>query len=122
MKKTLMMVALGAAVIAAQTNKAQAHDRCFNPVGAMIGGIVAGAVIADAFAPRPVYYAPAPQPVYCPPQVVYAPAPVYYAPPAPIYYREPAVSVRFGYGWGWGRHNDRGYENGRGYNRYNHCD
>jgi hypothetical protein len=118
MKKTMIAVLLGVAVLGAQTQKVQARD-CFNPLGAVIGGIVAGAVIADAFTPHTVYYAP--QPVYCPPPapVVYAPPceqrvvyvqqpqPVYYAPrceervvyvqPRPVCY-EPAVRVSFGFG------------------------
>ena len=154
MKKTIIGLALVTAFVGAQVKTARAHDRScgFNPVGAVFGGLVAGAIIADAFAPRPVYYAPAPQPVYCPPpapvycpppapvycppRVVYAPAPVYYAAPQrdyyctprPVYYSQPVVSVRFGQGWGWGGHGrsyGRGYEQGRGYDHgrgYDRCD
>ena len=144
MKKTIIGLALVTAFVGSQVKTAQAEHRGFNPAIAVVGGLVAGAIIADAFAPRPVYYAPAPQPaycpppapvycpppapVYCPPRVVYAPRPVYYA-PRPVYYSQPVVSVRFGDGWGRGRHSGRGYDRGHGYDRgyghdrgYNRCD
>jgi hypothetical protein len=119
MKKMILTAVLGVALIGAHTQTAQAHDG--RAVGAVLGGIVAGAIIADALqphttvyysSPAPVYYS-APAPVCVQPQVVYAPAPVYCPPPAPVvYYREPVVRFGFGYVRGWGyRHHE---EYGRG--------
>lgn len=48
----------------------------------ILGGIVAGAAIANALRPPPppVYYAPQPQPYYAPPRRTYAPRPRAYHP------------------------------------------
>jgi hypothetical protein len=121
MKKTLIALGLTAAFVGAQVKTAAAHDRGCNPVGAVIGGIVAGAIIADALTPRPVYVS-APAPAYYPPRqpVVYAPAPVVYAQPQVVYapappifvYREPFMRVGFGWGWPHRRGEWRGHEHG----------
>lgn len=55
----------------------------------ILGGIIAGGIIANALRPPPppppVYYAPQPQPYYAPPQSAYAPPQPSYAPPRPTY-------------------------------------
>jgi hypothetical protein len=102
----------------------QAHDGGWHAAGAVLTGVGAGLLIAQAVnPPPPVYVSPAPvvvpqpapvvvqqpapvqqvvvqQPtvVYQQAPVVYAPAPVVYA--APVYVRPvaPVVSFRFGFG------------------------
>ena len=124
MKKTLIALLVGAGLLAAQTQSAQAQ-RWVAP--AVVGGLFTGAVIANALQPHVYYagpayaptYAPAYTPTaYCAPNaqvvyaaapVVYQPAPVAYAPAYPYYgyYGAPVVRVGFGWGWhggwGWGR-------------------
>jgi hypothetical protein len=110
MKKTLIALLLGAGLLAAQTQNAQAQ-RWVAP--AVFGGLVTGAVVADALQPRPVYY-PAATYYYSQPTTVYytpgqstyynytMPAPatpvVYQSVPYPYYY---GSVVRIGWGWGW---------------------
>ena len=108
MKKTFIAAILAVAFVGAQVKTAEAHDR-FNPIGAVLGGIVAGAVIADAFQPHTVYYSQ-PAPVYqCAPDYYRTPCQSYYPPPSceprvyvqprpVVVYREPQVSVQFGFG------------------------
>ena len=124
MNKIITTAGLAVALIGARVQTAEARGGdC--AVGAVLGGIVAGAIIADAFQPHTTYYSapsycppPAPvyyQPCYPPARVVYAaPAPVYYySQPAPVVvYREPAVRFGFGYVRPWGH--------GHGYG-YGHC-
>ena len=124
MKKTLIALLVGAGLLAAQTQSAQAQ-RWVAP--AVVGGLFTGAVIANALqphvyyagpayanaycAPAPVAYAPQAAVVYQQPAapVVYQPAPVAYAPAYPYYYGyygAPVVRVGWGWrwgGWGWGR-------------------
>ncbi|MFM2295716.1 MAG: hypothetical protein RLZZ350_2129 [Verrucomicrobiota bacterium] len=99
-----------------QTPKAQAHGG--NEVGAVIAGLVTGAILADAFHPHTVYVS---QPEYCAPpapvvyyrEPAYCPAPrvVYVSAPPVVYYREP---VRVSFGWGWGEHRrEHGYDHCR---------
>jgi hypothetical protein len=112
MKKTLIALLVGAGLLAAQTQSAQAQ-RWVAP--AVLGGLFTGAVVANALQPHvvycnysaPAYCAPNAPVVYAPAQaaVAYQPAPVVYAPAYPYYY---APVVRFGWGWGrgwgWGWH------------------
>ena len=118
MKKIITTAAVAVALLGARVQTAEARGGdC--AVGAVIGGIIAGAVIADGFQPHTTYYTtttycPPPAPVYYQPApVVYAaPAPVYYNPPAPVVvYREPAVRFGFGYvrPWHHGHDYDRGH-------------
>lgn len=124
MNKIITTTVLAVALVGARVQTAEARGGdCV--AGAVFGGIIAGAIIADAFQPHTTYYSapsycppPAPvyyQPCYQPERVVYAaPAPVYYySPPAPVVvYREPAVRFGFGYVRPWGH--------GHGYG-YGHC-
>jgi hypothetical protein len=85
MKRTLSIVALGAAM-AALSSTAFAHSNVGFSVSIGVPGYVAP--------PAPVYYAPPPV-VYAPPPVVYAPPPVYYGPPR-VYYAPPAFGFYYG--------------------------
>jgi hypothetical protein len=124
MKKTLIALLVGAGLLAAQTESAQAQ-RWVAP--AVVGGLFTGAVIANALQPHVYYAGPAYAPAYTttaycapapaqatvvyqqPAPVVYQPAPVAYAPAYPYYYGyygAPVVRVGWGWrwgGWGWGR-------------------
>lgn len=93
MKKTLRLLAVGAAVAAA-SGAAMAHDVGFS--------ISIGVPAPYVYSP-PVVVAPAP--VYYPPRVVYAPAPAYRYYAAPRVFYGPRVAVvpapwafRHGYG------------------------
>ncbi len=91
MKKIILAVTL-LALAGSQVQTAKAHG--FPIAAGVVGGLVAGTVVAQAVAP-PVYYAPAPA-YYQPAPVVYAsPAVVY---PQPVYVTAPVVSVGFGFG------------------------
>jgi hypothetical protein len=121
MKKMFLASLVAVSFLAVQTPQAQARGG--NEAGAVIAGLVTGAILADAFHPHTTVYVsqpeycapPAPvvyyrEPAYCPaPRVVYAPA------PPVVYYREP---MRVSYGWGWGGHRyERGYGHGYGHGR-----
>lgn len=129
MNKLITTAGLAVALIGARVQTAEARGGdCV--AGAVFGGIVAGAIIADAFQPHTTYYSapaycppPAPvyyQPCYPPTRVVYAaPAPeYYYSQPAPVVvYREPAVRFGFGYVRPWKRGHDYDCGHGRGHCR-----
>ena len=108
MKRIIAQAVLATALIGARIQTAQAHDHCV--AGAVIGGILAGAVIADALQPHTAYYtAPAyyaqPAPVVYAhtyeTRAVYVPATTYYQPAPVVIYREPAVRFGFGYVRPW---------------------
>lgn len=105
MNKIITTAGLAVALVGARVQTAEARGGdCV--AGAVFGGIIAGAVIADAFRPHTTYYS---APAYCPP-----PAPVYYQPcypPTRVVYREPAVRFGFGYvrSWKHGHAYDRGH-------------
>ena len=103
--KTLIATLAMAALLAGGTQRAAAGDREWATAGKILTGVVAGAVIAGAIAPAPVYsYQPATW--YAPPPPVYvqpAPIVVYSAPvcvrPAPVVvFAPPRVVVSFGIG------------------------
>jgi len=105
--KTLIATLAAAALLAGGTTRAAAGDREWATAGKILTGVVAGAVIASAIAPAPVYtcqaagwYAP-PPPVYVRP----APVVVYSTPicvrPAPVVVvgpPRPVVSFSVGFG------------------------
>ncbi len=109
--KTLIATLAAAALLAGNAPRAAAGDREWATAGKILTGVVAGAVIANAIEPAPVYtyqsagwYAP-PPPVYVQP----APVVVYSAPvcvrPAPvIVFGPPRPVVSFSIGFGHGYH------------------
>src|SRR6059036_1980371 len=106
--KTLIVTLATAALLAGGTQRATAGDREWATAGKILTGVVAGAVIASAIEPAPVYtyqsatwYAP-PPPVYVQP----APVVVYSAPvcvrPAPVVvFAQPRPVVSFSIGRGY---------------------
>ncbi len=122
MKKTIAVFGL-IAMLGATAPTASAGDG-WSTTGKVLTGLLAFDVVAHAFAPPPVYYAPVAYgpPVYSAPPVYAAPVvrpePVYYYPqrapvvvyPPPVYYPAyygprvyvgtPFVSVGFGFGHG----------------------
>ena len=109
--KTLIATLATAALLVGGMQHAAAGDREWATAGKILTGVVAGAVIASAIEPAPVYtyqtatwYAP-PPPVYAQP----APVVVYSAPvcvrPAPvIVFAPPRPVVSFSIGFGGGYH------------------
>jgi len=109
--KTLIATLATAALLVGGMQLAAAGDREWSTAGKILTGVVAGAVIASAIEPAPVYtyqtatwYAP-PPPVYVQP----APVVVYSAPvcarPAPVVvFAPPRAVVSFGIGFGAGYH------------------
>jgi hypothetical protein len=90
--KTIATTFTALAILGASHFQAAAGDREWATAGKILTGVVAGAAIARAFEPVPVYttttyypapvvYAPTPAPVFIQP----APAIVYAAPPAVVY-------------------------------------
>src|SRR5467141_3679410 len=74
--KTLIATLATAALLAGGTQRAAAGDREWATAGKILTGVVAGAVIASAIEPAPVYtYQPA---------TWYAPPPPVYVQPAPV--------------------------------------
>ena len=107
--KKLMATLATVAVIAGGTQTVSAGDREWATAGKILTGVVAGAVIARAIEPAPVYAYPTTTVYYAPPRPVYVqPAPVVvYAPPVcirpvPVYVAAPVV--RFSIGFGGGHH------------------
>ncbi len=103
MKKTILALGL-IGLVATQTQSAKAG--CGPGIAAaVVGGVVAGTIIADSVARPPAYYyAPAPAPVCPAPAVVYQqPAPVVVYPQAAyVYAPAPVVTFSFGpryHGW-----------------------
>jgi hypothetical protein len=106
--KTLIATLATAALLAGGTQRASAGDREWATAGKILTGVVAGAVIASAIEPAPVYryqsatwYAP-PPPVYVQraPVVVYS-APVCVRPAPVIVFAPPRPVVRFSIGRGY---------------------
>ena len=106
--KTLIATLATVALLAGGTQKAAAGDREWATAGKILTGVVAGAVIASAIEPAPVYsYQPAAW--YVPPPPVYvqlAPVVVYSAPvcvrPAPVVvFAPPRPVVSFSIGGGY---------------------
>ena len=109
--KTLIATLAMAALLAGGTQRAAAGDSEWATAGKILTGVIAGAVIAGAFAPAPVYssqpatwYAP-PPPVYVQPapMVVYS-APVCARPAPVVVFAPPRVVVSFGIGRGSHQH------------------
>ena len=104
--KTLFAILATATLLQGGTQRAAAGDREWATAGKILTGVVAGAVIANAIEPAPVYtYQPAGW--YAPPPVCVQPAPtiVYSAPvcvrPAPvIVFAPPRPVVGFSFGFG----------------------
>lgn len=111
--KKLMATLATVAVIAGGTQTVSAGDREWATAGKILTGVVAGAVIARAIEPAPVYAYPTYPTTtvyYAPPRPVYVhvqPAPVVvYAPPVcirpvPVYVAPPVVSFSIGFGGGY---------------------
>ena len=74
--KTLIATLAAAALLAGGTTRAAAGDREWATAGKILTGVVAGAVIASAIAPAPVYT--------CQAAGWYAPPPPVYVRPAPV--------------------------------------
>src|SRR5438128_10517959 len=123
MKKLIETLA-ALAVVAGGMQKASAGDREWATAGKILTGVVAGAVIARAVEPAPVYtyqpvtyYAPPPPPapvyvqpapvVFYAPPVCVRPAPVvvYAAPPPPVF----SFSIGFGGGYRHWPHHRHGW-------------
>ena len=109
--KTLIATLATAALLAGGTQRAAAGDREWATAGKILTGVVAGAVIASAIEPAPVYtyqsatwYAP-PPPVYVQPApVVLYTAPVCVRPAPVIVFAPPRPVVSFSIGFGGGFH------------------
>ena len=106
--KTLIAILATAALLAGGTQRATAGDREWATAGKILTGVVAGAVIASAIEPAPIYayqsatwYAP-PPPVYVQPApvVVYS-APVCTRPAAVVVFAPPRPVVSFSIGRGY---------------------
>ena len=116
--KTLIASLATAALLAGGTQRAAAGDREWATAGKILTGVVAGAVIASAIEPAPVYtyqtatwYAP-PPPVYVQPApvIVYS-APVCRAPV--VVFAPPRPVVTFSVGFGGGHHHRSHHRNCR---------
>ena len=120
--KTLIVTLAAAALLAGGIQRASAGDREWATAGKILTGVVAGAVIASAIEPAPVY-AHQPAAWYVPPPPVYvqpAPVVVYSAPvfvrPAPVVvFAPPRAVVSFGFG---PRYHHRAHH--RGHHRAHH--
>jgi hypothetical protein len=107
--KTLIATLMTTALLAGGMQRAAAGDREWATAGKILTGVVAGAVIANAIQPAPVYtYQPAtwyvPPPPVCvqpAPIVVYS-APVFVRPaPVVVFAPQPVVSFRVGFSGGY---------------------
>jgi len=112
--RTLIVTLATSALLAGGVQHASAGDCQWATAGKILTGVVAGAAIASAIAPAPVYtyqtptwYAP-PPPVYVHPApvVVYS-APVCARPGPVVVYAPPRPVVRFSVGFGGGHHHHR---------------
>jgi len=109
--KTLIATLATASLLVGGMQRAAAGDREWATAGKILTGVVAGAVIASAIEPAPVYtyqtatwYAP-PPPVYVQPApVVFYSAPVCVRPAPVIVFAPPRPVVSFSIGFGGGYH------------------
>ena len=108
--KTLIATLATATLLVGGLQHAAAGDREWATAGKILTGVVAGAVIARAIEPAPVYtyqtatwYAPPPVYVQPAPVVVYS-APVCVRPAPVVVFAPPRPVVGFSFGFGAGYH------------------
>ena len=104
--KTLIVTLATAALLAGGTQRATAGDREWATAGKILTGVVAGAVIASAIEPAPVYayqsatwYAPPPPAYVQPAPVVVYSAPVCVPPAQVVVVGPPRPIVSFSVGY-----------------------
>ena len=118
--KTLIATLATTALLAGGMQRASAGDCAWATAGKILTGVAAGAVIAHAIAPAPVYtyqpatwYAPPPAVCALPAPVVVYSAPVCVRPAPVIVVAPPRPFVSFSVGFGGGHHYSSHHRNCR---------